>query len=47
MLQENPEKNRDGIRSSTKAFIILVGILVPTTILYTLWGAYIHIKESK
>ena len=40
-------KIRGGLGGSTKAFIILVGLVVPTIILYALQGAYARIKESK
>ena len=32
---------------ATKDFIILVGLAVPTIILYALWGAYVRRKDSK
>ena len=54
--QSNPTKairskpiqaqSRGVIGEATKAFIILVGLTVPTIILYALWGAYVRIKES-
>ena len=40
-------QRRGGLRGATKAFIILVGLAVPTIILYDLRGAYVRRKESK
>ena len=47
--RSNPiqEKRGGGIGGATKAFIILVGLAVPTIMIYTLRGGYIRIKDSK
>ena len=41
------EQSGGGLRGATKAFIILVGLTVPTIILYALRGVYVYRKESK